>query len=312
MLPPKFTFLLPAYKARFLEDALRSILGQTFGDFCVLVSDDASPEPIEEIVRRCDDRRISFRRNPQNMGAVNLVDHWNLLLDICESEYVIVASDDDLYSPLFLEQINCLTAKHSKVDLFRVSVKTIDESGRTLKEETGRNGILSTESFVHHLLDPKGVLCVGNYVMRTSALKKIGGFVHFPLAWKADSATMLALSRKGVAVSSESLFSFRMSGINISSKSGKQASVDRQKLTATLSFYSWLQEHLDGDLMAHVGSLIKRKLDGEIRTYIWSLNFKEFCSLYLFMSKGKWFYTIRNQISFPIGWVMSKMRTTTV
>ena len=36
----KYTFLLPAYKPDFFEEALRSIKSQTFKDFNVLVSDD--------------------------------------------------------------------------------------------------------------------------------------------------------------------------------------------------------------------------------------------------------------------------------
>ena len=42
----KYTFLLPAYKPNFLEEALRSIKDQTYSDFKVLVSDAKSKDRV--------------------------------------------------------------------------------------------------------------------------------------------------------------------------------------------------------------------------------------------------------------------------
>lgn len=42
----KYTFLLPAYKTRYLEKMLVSITNQTYTDFKVIISDDCSPEPV--------------------------------------------------------------------------------------------------------------------------------------------------------------------------------------------------------------------------------------------------------------------------
>lgn len=299
---PRFTFLLPAYKTRYLEEALQSILCQTYRDFCVIVSDDASPEPIEEVVGRFDDARICYRRNPKNLGGGRLVDHWNLLLDLCESEFVIVASDDDLYAPAFLERVNGLINTCPDADLFRVGAEMIDGEGKILRKESGKDSVLSTEAFIHHMLNPQSILCVGNYVMRATCLREMGGFVSLPLAWKADSATLLALSHNGVAACEEPLFSFRMSGVNISSLSGRQASIDRQKIAATLSFYSWMTRHLDAELLSRLGPRVKLRLEGEMRTYYGSLSLREFFRLYRQMLREKWFYTRKKKLSFLYGW----------
>ena len=45
----RYTFLVPSYKASFLEEALESIKNQTYTDFKVLVSDDCSPENLKPI-----------------------------------------------------------------------------------------------------------------------------------------------------------------------------------------------------------------------------------------------------------------------
>ena len=56
---------------RFLEQSLRSILNQTFTDFELIISDNASTDRTAEIVEafaKCDDR-ICYYRNEKNMGA---------------------------------------------------------------------------------------------------------------------------------------------------------------------------------------------------------------------------------------------------
>ena len=100
----RFMFLVPSYKASFLEEALESIKNQTYTDFKVLVSDDCSPENLKPIYDKfCgNDPRFAFRRNEANMGGKSLVSHWNLLVDLCDTEYLIMASDDDVYEPKFL------------------------------------------------------------------------------------------------------------------------------------------------------------------------------------------------------------------
>ena len=47
----KYSFVLPAYKARFFRDALDSILAQTYKDFELVIVNDASPEDLDSIVK---------------------------------------------------------------------------------------------------------------------------------------------------------------------------------------------------------------------------------------------------------------------
>ncbi len=70
----RYTFLLPAYKALFLDETLKSIISQTYTDFNVLISDDCSPENFEVICKPyLEDARFTYRRNERNMGSISLV-----------------------------------------------------------------------------------------------------------------------------------------------------------------------------------------------------------------------------------------------
>ena len=141
----KYTFLVPSYKASFLEEALLSIKNQTFKDFKVLISDDCSPEPLKPIYDKVcgGDSRFTFRRNKENMGGKSLVSHWNLLVDMCDTEYLIMASDDDVYEPNFLEKIDDLVIKYPQVDILRARARRV-EDGMIMAQ----NGIASTHEIL--------------------------------------------------------------------------------------------------------------------------------------------------------------------
>ena len=229
----KYTFLLPAFKGKYLDEALSSILSQTYTDFKVMVSDDCSPEDLHSIVSKYEgDARVSYRRNEKNMGSKNLVSHWNLLLGLCDTEYCILASDDDVYAPNFLEEVDRLTSSYPEVDLIHARAQCIDADGRAFKEDALYKEYVSQLEYFEQLDFYNHIECVANYVYRTQALKEIGGFVDFPLAWSSDTATCNLMAKNGVVNTKDILFGFRMSGINISSQTNDNKVVSRLKFKA--------------------------------------------------------------------------------
>lgn len=67
---PLVTIAIPTYNcARFIGEALHSVLHQGLEDFEVLVMDNASEDNTEEIVRSFGSERIRYIRNPENYGS---------------------------------------------------------------------------------------------------------------------------------------------------------------------------------------------------------------------------------------------------
>ena len=108
----KFTIAIPAFKARYLCNAIESCLNQTFSDFEIVVVDDASPENIASVVEKFDDNRIRFFRNDKNFGAIDVVDNWNKCLEYAKGEYIICMGDDDRLKPCCLEEFAKLMEKY--------------------------------------------------------------------------------------------------------------------------------------------------------------------------------------------------------
>jgi glycosyltransferase involved in cell wall biosynthesis len=95
---------MPVYNAdRFLTKALDSIIGQTFKDFELVLSDNSSTDRTEEICRdyAARDPRIRYFRNAKNMGA-----GWNFrrVYSLANGKYYKSAAHDDLIEPTFLEE----------------------------------------------------------------------------------------------------------------------------------------------------------------------------------------------------------------
>lgn len=240
----RFSFLLPAYKGHFLSEALQSIQMQTFRDFVCIVSDDCSPEDLFTIYNQTvgDDPRFVFRRNVTNIGGKSLVSHWNQLVDLCKTEFFIMASDDDVYHPCFLEEINRLTKKWPGVNLFRVRVKKIDENGNILINDAFYPEYLDQAHFFYKNFANDIIACESCYCYKTDALKEIGGYIDYPSAWFTDDATHIVLSKNGCVSSSQVLFSFRHSKINISNTYAN-AIDSKKKVEASLAFYKWVSTY---------------------------------------------------------------------
>ncbi len=242
---PKFTFLLPAYKKEFLGEALYGLMRQTYQDFKVLVSDDCSPHNLKSIFDETvgNDPRFSYRRNEKNIGGTSLVAHWNLLVELCDTEFFIMASDDDIFAPDFLKEIEELSQKWKDVDIYRSRCRKINNKAEIIAEDFPSPEHENQIDFLYDWFCLRKVSCIANYAIRTSALRSIGGFVDFPLAWGSDEATLLLLSKHGVCNTPSVNFTFRLSGQNISTRTDK--SILQTKMKARIMFIDFLKHYFD-------------------------------------------------------------------
>lgn len=265
----KYTFLLPAYKAMFFAKALKSIKHQTFKNFKCLVSDDCSPEDLKSIFDEIvgDDSRFCYSRNVENIGTKSLVSHWNLLVDMCETEYLIMASDDDVYEPIFLEEIDILTNKYPNVDLFRGRVRKINKDDKLIEKDILLDEYQNQIEFLHSFFCLSIIKCVSHYVFRKSKLLKINRFFDLPLACCSDNATAILMSDNGVCNTPSIVFSFRNSGINITDNNSASNRIEKTK--AHYLYINFL-ENIIPNLQIASGNLYEEKLYKKISLFLYS------------------------------------------
>ncbi|CUH49082.1 glycosyltransferase family 2 protein [Ruegeria atlantica] len=133
---PVVSIGLPVFNGGdFLEQALVSILDQEFGDFELLISDNASTDGTAEICTRYAalDARISYSRQPENLGAAK---NYNDVFHAASAKYFKWAAHDDLLKPQFLTR--CID-KFESFDAPPVIVypqsEFIDETGQVLRAD---------------------------------------------------------------------------------------------------------------------------------------------------------------------------------
>ena len=100
---PRLSIGLPVYNGeRYLRQALDAILTQSFSDFELIISDNASTDQTAEICQEyaLKDARIRYVRQSENLGAA---DNFNYVFTQARGEYFKWAAHDDLLEPDFLE-----------------------------------------------------------------------------------------------------------------------------------------------------------------------------------------------------------------
>ena len=309
----RYTFLLPAYKAAYFEVMLRSLQCQTYQDFKVLISDDCSPEPLHDIFNAVctDDPRFIYRRNSENLGGKSLVAHWNLLVDLCDTDYCIMASDDDIYAPDFLLQMDHLTHKYPDLDIYRARCQQINGQGEILASDYNLDEYMTYLQYLT-TFDFKMQICVPNWVFKTKSLKAIGGFVDFPTAMKSDSATCMLLARHGIACSKDILFSFRLSEHNISNNHNINFVREKEILRANTMFMEWYRKNIiptiptetsyDNNLAFLIRKAHESHMQEALTLYIRSLNLRELIQFLHICNKHGYVRGCLNTLQFILKW----------
>jgi len=111
---PLVSVLMPVYNAAaYVEEAIRSVLTQTYDDFELLVFDDGSTDGSIELIRAIEDTRIRLFESPQNLGYVV---HLNEGLRLAQGVYIARMDADDIALPeRFAKQVALLNSEPNVV-----------------------------------------------------------------------------------------------------------------------------------------------------------------------------------------------------
>lgn len=127
---PSVSIGLPVYNGeQFIDEAIESVLRQSYTDFELVISDNASTDSTQEICSKYADRddRIRYVRNGTNRGAA-----WNFnrVFKISRAQYFKWLNHDDYWDSAMLEHsVSVLETAPSDVVLCYPKTAFIDEHG---------------------------------------------------------------------------------------------------------------------------------------------------------------------------------------
>jgi glycosyltransferase involved in cell wall biosynthesis len=130
---PRLSVGLPVYNgSAYVAESIEALLGQTFEDFELIISDNASTDDTGEICRTYEklDSRIRYFRQPRNVG---LAPNHNFCVERASGELFKWAAGDDLYARDLLEQCVAALDEYPQVVLAHSFTAMIDGDGEVFQ-----------------------------------------------------------------------------------------------------------------------------------------------------------------------------------
>ena len=112
---PRFSIIIPLYnKASYIRKAVESVVGQTFGDWELIVVDDGSTDGGSEVVKSFSDSRI--RLVQQENAGVSAARNKGVAM--ATAPYITFLDADDWWEPTFLEEMAGLIERHPNAGIY--------------------------------------------------------------------------------------------------------------------------------------------------------------------------------------------------
>jgi glycosyltransferase involved in cell wall biosynthesis len=125
-------------RPQFVRETIGSVLGQTFPDFKVKVSDNCSSDDAIESVRRfidsLADDRIEFHVQPTDVGEYGQGRYF--MQQAQGHDYLMILHDDDVLESTYLEKSVAILESHTDVSLFMANPYLMNEAGEISRAKT--------------------------------------------------------------------------------------------------------------------------------------------------------------------------------
>ena len=241
---PKVSVVLTSFNHdKYIEEAIDSVLNQTFTDFELIIWDDASADNSWYLIKQFTDPRIKAFRNEEQKRAV-----WGLnraISEVASGQYIAIQHSDDAWAREKLEEQVAFLDDHSEIGAVFTNALAIAEVGSPLLDERHFYfNIFDQPNRTRHewlqfFFNRGNALCHPSVLIRKSCYEDCGLY-RFGLAQLGDFDMWIRLCmRHEIHVLPEKLVKFRVRD-NEANSSGGSAEA---RIRASYEFYKVLQEY---------------------------------------------------------------------
>lgn len=196
---PRFSVIIPLYnKAPYVGKTVESVLGQTFGDYELIIVDNGSNDGSHEIVAAFTDHRIKIVRLEENVGVSNA---RNKGVAMASAPIVTFLDADDWWEPTFLEEMAGLIDRHPDAGIYGTGYYIVKNGKKRLAPIGVDEGF--EEGEINYCAVYAKTLCMPltsiTVAMPKAVFDETGGFKpHLKLGEDFDLWVRIALKHKTV------------------------------------------------------------------------------------------------------------------
>ena len=107
-----FSVCLPVYNGeKYIGKAVRSVIGQTFQDWELVIYNNGSTDSTSEVIRGFQDNRIRIIEERESVSKA--IPAWHKSMSMARGTYVLMLGHDDWFKPDFLEVAHHHIEKHN-------------------------------------------------------------------------------------------------------------------------------------------------------------------------------------------------------
>jgi glycosyltransferase involved in cell wall biosynthesis len=215
----------------YLRDSLQAVLSQTFTDFELIVSDNASTDDTERIGREYGERdgRVRFIRHQRNIGAFG---NFEFVLSEARGRYFMWAAADDLISPDWVAHL-VRNFRETDFGVFG-EYQYIGESGKTEGAPSTPRHLRRNSQLTTFLLPDTCGKCFYIYsLFRREELASLRIFADRPFLGNDQIMILRLLEHGDLRSSPGAVMKYRLHDANTSSSESRQQGAYRRMLFST-------------------------------------------------------------------------------
>lgn len=173
---PFFTIIVPLYnKENYVENALKSIINQTYNDYEVLIINDCSTDKSVLKVIPFISNKIKLIEHPVNKG---LSASRNTGIENANSNYITFLDADDFWKPNFLETIHRLIINFPEAKIYGTNYEEVYQN-KTYLPHNGSNSLPENfEGYINFfkINVKQGIYNHGSVCIAKEVYEKVGNY----------------------------------------------------------------------------------------------------------------------------------------
>lgn len=173
----KISVCMPVYNNQdYVEQAISSVLNQTYQDYELVIVNDASTDNVEDIILSFNNYKLKYYKNKVNLGQYPTI---NKAIQHSTRKYINILCQDDWFQPNLLEKFTGILDKYPQVGLVLCATRWVDPNGEliTIAKTFSIGTIIPGErAFYHFLTKGNFGAALSSLMIRRKCFEKLGLF----------------------------------------------------------------------------------------------------------------------------------------